>query len=154
MIGKGHAEIFNDDDGSEIQIFIHASASGAPSDASPNGNVTINFAGQSSGSTIFRGKVSSSGQTVTFSETGGDYSTRLYVTGDTDSGSGAIFYDSTAGTDTTLTFGYDSQYFCRSDGSNTYCFYRKDEVLKRIIKIHYKKNFLAKLSKRIKRSVY
>ena len=47
-----------------------------------------------------------------------------------------------------------NKYFPTTRRSDEVCFYRKDEVLKRIIKINFKKNFLAKLSKRIKRSVY
>ena len=47
-----------------------------------------------------------------------------------------------------------NKYFSTTRRSDEVCFYRKDEVLNRIIKIHYKKNFLAILSKRIKRFVY
>ncbi len=129
QIVKGHAEIV-EEDGAKQQVYIHTNSSEGPSATAPNGIMTLNFTGlNSAGNRVFRGELAVNATGMTFSESGdygsGEESIRLYVDGTDSSGSGAVVAPNGGGGTDTITFGYNSSYFCRVKNAGTErCFSR------------------------------
>ena len=75
-----------------------------------------------------RGRLTADGNTITFSEAGdwgfGLQVDRIYVTGDTTSGSGAFSQESAGSSTVTFQFGYNGNNYCRTDGTTEKCFNR------------------------------
>lgn len=136
QIVKGHAEIKDGGGGgkSTIPVYIRASATAGPSVSAPNGEIAMDYAGMPSSGRVMRGNITATANTINFSENanfGGGMSSdmRLYVSGDRTNGSGAIsissiFPPSTTPTAKAFAFGYNGQYYCRSDGTTEKCFDR------------------------------
>ena len=132
QIVKGHADVSSN--GTSVEIYVHASASEGPSATAPNGVLTMDFSGLVGGTNVMRGRVTASGTTLTYVESGnqgGAYNIRLSVTGNSTSGKGVVRGNNNdTRTDTTITFGYNTTHFCRSkDGGAEQCFERaKDKA--------------------------
>lgn len=133
QIVKGHAAVNNN--GTPMPVYIHASATAAPSVSAPNGEITMNYAGKRTGAApVMRGNIIATATTVSFSEKGEfgpgmSSDMRLIVSGDGTTGKGAIsitslFPPSTTPTTKTYTFGYNGTRFCRDNGGTEKCFDR------------------------------
>lgn len=135
QVVKGHASI-NMGGNLPTYVYINASSTEAPSATAPNGAVTMNLGGLTvaSNTKVLRGKISASGTAISFSWAatngqGGGENYRLYVDGNDSAGSGAIVFPKQNAT-VTLTFGYNSTHFCRSDGTTERCFLRSKDQAK------------------------
>ncbi len=135
QIVKGHAAVSMGDPASPMNthVYIHASATEAPSATAPNGVVTMNMTGKlaaAPGTVVLRGKIDAGADGLSFSMTqgggGGLQTYQLYVDGDDTSGKGAMQTPNPAGgADLVFTFGYNSTTFCRKSGADpTVCFDR------------------------------
>lgn len=134
QIVKGHAAIKMGPNNVPAVVYINANATAEPSATAPNGAVTMNLGGLASdGTKMMRGKISASGTTLTFSWATSDgqghsQNYRLYVDGNDSAGKGAIVFPDKQNNSVTLTFGYNSTHFCRSDGSTERCFLRSKDA--------------------------
>lgn len=132
QIVKGHAEVRNDD-GDVMPTYFYAEASAAPSSAAPNGEMILRYASvdPSTNGQFFKGYVSASGQSVSFAESG-DWGgsveeTKMYLNTSGDSGAGAVqapVWTNGSVTSVNFRFGYNANYFCRTNGVNEHCFSR------------------------------
>jgi hypothetical protein len=130
QIVKGHADVSSN--GTSVAVYLYATASEGPSATAPNGVLTMDFSGLVGANNAMRGRISASGTTLTYVETGNQgrpYNIRLSVTGNSTSGKGVVRSNNNdTGTDTTITFGYNATHFCRSkDGGAEQCFERAKE---------------------------
>ncbi len=138
QVAKGHARInFGDDNNpTPAIVYIHVTATEAPSATAPNGALTMNLTGLASANNakIMRGKIVTSGSNLTFawavSDGAGSENYRLYVNGDDNNGSGSIVFADrqNPGQNVTINFGYNQNYFCRQKaGGAEKCFSRKKD---------------------------
>jgi len=147
MFIKGHVKLKSDpqdNSGIERRVYFWANVSAAPTKDAPNGVFAMEYSmvGYATSSSsdlgkIGRGVLRVSGTSIAFAEHvsfGGQSETRrVYASGDPDtSGSGALAgpdYSTSPPQDITMTFGFNSDYFCRIGADQTeYCFNRDESV--------------------------
>lgn len=123
QIVKGHAEVQS----GTVPVYFYASVSEAASATAPNGVLTFDFSGISNAVNVMRGRITAQATTLTYQEVGnqgGAYNIRLYLTGNSTSGSGVVRNSQPGQADKTITFGYNATHFCRSNGVTEGCFLR------------------------------
>lgn len=130
MIGK----IWLDESGGgqQMTIFVHTSATEAPSTANPYGAFRVDYCGKAPGSACrFNGFLEASAGGLSYYETESDNGVdrvkaiTLNANGTT-SGSGKMSIAESGGSssNSTFTFAYDANYFRRDDGNTDQCFSR------------------------------
>lgn len=119
------------EEGQQMTIFVHTSASEAPSASNPNGVFRLDFCGQPNGGNacMFNGYVDADAGGVSYYEEGsfpeGDRTVALSLTkSGEDAGSGAMAIDDPWMGQKDFTFAYNSNFFLRSDGTTDVCFSR------------------------------
>ena len=133
MIGKVWVDENNP--AGQMTIFVHASATTAPTSTNPYGTFRMDFCGKaaSGGSCLFNGFIDATSSGLSYFETGsmGGGSRVIALTlnaNGTTSGTGRMSVDETSPfgppTSTNFTFAYNSTYFRRYDGTNDQCFSR------------------------------
>jgi hypothetical protein len=133
MIGKVWVD--ENEDGQQMTIFVHASATTAPTSTNPYGTFRMDFCGKlaSGGSCMFNGLIDASSTGLSYYETGtmGGGSRVIALTlnaNGTTSGTGAMSVNESmpgfGSSSTSFTFAYNTDYFRRDDGSSDQCFSR------------------------------
>ena len=132
MIGKVWVD--ENENGQQMTIFVHASATDAPTSTNPYGTFRMDFCGKSAsgGSCMFNGFIDAGSTGLSYLETGsmGGGSRVIALTlnaNGTTSGTGKMSVDETSqmgSSSTNFTFAYNSTYFRRYDGTYDQCFSR------------------------------
>ncbi len=132
MIGKVWVD--DSENGQQMTIFVHASATSAPTSTNPYGVFRMDFCGKASGGSScgFNGFIDASSSGLSYYESGsmGGGSRVIALTlnaSGTTSGTGAMSVDETSqmgSSSTDFTFAYNSTYFRRYDGTYDQCFSR------------------------------
>ncbi|MHB8623235.1 MAG: hypothetical protein ACYC9J_07950 [Sulfuricaulis sp.] len=133
MIGKIWVD--QNQQGQQQTIFVHASATAAPTSTNPYGVFRMDYCGAaaSGGACMFNGFIDASSTGLSYYEAdtsgGGSQTTAMTLNAsDTTTGSGKMSIDQTGGggsTSSVFTFAYNSTYFLRDDGVHpTQCFSR------------------------------
>ncbi len=129
MIGKVWVDENNE--GQQMTIFVHASATEAPTATNPYGTFRMDFCGKlnSGGACLFNGFIDASSTGLSFYQNesmgGPGRTTALTLNANgTTSGTGAMeLADPFSGT-TNFAFAYNANYFLRDDGTGAQCFSR------------------------------
>lgn len=129
MIGKVWVD--ENSEGQQMTIFVHASATDAPTSTNPYGTFRMDFCGKASGgsSCAFSGFIDAGSTGLSYYETGsmggGSRMIALTLNADgTTSGTGKMSIVQTGLPDSIFTFAYNSTFFRRDDGTNDQCFSR------------------------------
>lgn len=133
MIGKVWVD--DSENGQKMTIFVHASATQAPTSSNPYGVFRMDFCGKADGggSCMFNGYIDAGTSGLSYYETGSmgggshTMSLTLNATSGTTAGTGKMSITESFGgssTSSTFTFAYNSSYFRRDDSTNDQCFSR------------------------------
>lgn len=126
MIGKVWLSMT--DNGNALNVYAYLTATQSPSSASPYGQFRLDYVGIKNGTAGFNGYIDSTTPgVIKFLETGQQSSnTALAMSASsTTSGSGSMVVGANGGgSGVTFDFGYDQNYFHRTDGTNDECFDR------------------------------
>lgn len=123
------------EDGGDMTIFVHTSASAAPSSNNPYGTFRLDFCGKpaAGGGCMFNGFVDADTGGLSYYETGSEgggsriIAMTLNASGGTSSGSGRMSINESGpggSLNTDFTFAYNDSYFRRSNGASDQCFSR------------------------------